>query len=478
MKISQVHIKGFQSHVDSVFTLSDGLTVITGPSDAGKTAIVRALRWLAFNEPQGEAFLHTIRNADGSIKEAVDQASVEVTFEDGTTVSKTRKGGKTTYTHSGYPSPWCKAEIPPEIKETLGLMKQEYGDFTTCLNFAFQLDAPFLLSETASVGAKVLGKIAGTEIVDKANGEVNKRTHKARLDASNAEKRIGQVDVELLEYLTLDEKQAAYDAAKERAVAVQTVTNKVSDLRGLITTYWKANEALVSSWDKIQPLQAAVLLKPQLQTLEYNDKKLAAIREYEADFWKAVNAGKEASSTIRKLEDLKDTKAWLDYISELQATVSVLAPLGLDYGMEKIGRENLQKKVEKLIQVEALSENLEQINGNYGIYVLLKALAEKHTVAVNQSNSLKARVDSLEPINEIRGKLEALAVSSERLKQLEDLQRKMVVVYTDQGAKNMEHVLAAKAVDTAKTELHEAWEAAGGICPLCGNSLEGGVSNA
>ena len=201
MKIQEVTIEGYQSHTNSTFRLSPGLTVITGPSDAGKTAIIRALRWFAFNEPTGEAFLHTIRNPDGSVKEAVDQVKVSVTFDNGITITKTRRKGKTTYTHSAFPTAWEKAEIPPEIKETLGLVKQQYGDFETCLNFAFQLDAPFMLSESASVGAKVLGKLAGTEIVDKSISEVNKKTHQTRSDISYADKQIGEIDVSLTEVL-------------------------------------------------------------------------------------------------------------------------------------------------------------------------------------------------------------------------------------------------------------------------------------
>lgn len=86
MKIQEVTIEGYQSHTNSTFRLSPGLTVITGPSDAGKTAIIRALRWFAFNEPTGEAFLHTIRNPDGSIKEAVD--AINIAYPE----SNTRRG--------------------------------------------------------------------------------------------------------------------------------------------------------------------------------------------------------------------------------------------------------------------------------------------------------------------------------------------------------------------------------------------------
>lgn len=49
-----------------------------------------------------------------------------------------------------------------------------------------------MLSESASVGAKVLGKLAGTEIVDKSISEVNKKTHQTRNDISYADKQIGK----------------------------------------------------------------------------------------------------------------------------------------------------------------------------------------------------------------------------------------------------------------------------------------------
>lgn len=240
MKIQEVTIEGYQSHTNSTFRLSPGLTVITGPSDAGKTAIIRALRWFAFNEPTGEAFLHTIRNPDGSIKEAVDQVKVSVTFDNGITITKTRRKGKTTYTHSAFPTAWEKAEIPPEIKETLGLVKQRYGDFETCLNFAFQLDAPFMLSESASVGAKVLGKLAGTEIVDKSISEVNKKTHQTRNDISYADKQIGEIDVSLTEYFDLDRfdaelkiAEAAFTKLKEdqsRHVALERAYKRFNEV--------------------------------------------------------------------------------------------------------------------------------------------------------------------------------------------------------------------------------------------------------
>ena len=476
MKIEKVTIKGFQSHIDSTFQLSPGLTVITGPSDAGKTAIVRALRWLAFNEPQGEAFLHTIRNADGSVKTAVDQAYVEVTFDNGITISKTRRKGKTTYTHSLYPQPWEKAELPPEIKETLGLMKQEYGDFTTCLNFAFQLDAPFLLSETASVGAKVLGKIAGTEIVDKSIGEVNKRTHKARQDVAQAEKTIGQLDVELLEYLTLDEKQAAYDAVKERYAAVGVKGKTLDELRFLLSEYWDASDALVECWDALHPLEVVTLLKPKLQTVEYNQQKLTAIKNYEADFWKAANDGSAARGVLRKLEDVGDLTARLSeiVIVDHEALV-VLMTLVTQYRQLKLYQEGHLYKIGVYGKATELLEQLNKLANQEVLRKDLEGIQNQASVASTAVTEARGRIASLENIDAVRGKFDALAKVLGIQDTLKGINASYVSRDLSRDAAKRYMETCNQDVEAAKKELSEAWAEAGGICPLCGKELEGGA---
>lgn len=471
MKIEKVTIKGFQSHIDSTFQLSPGLTVITGPSDAGKTAIVRALRWLAFNEPQGEAFLHTIRNADGSVKTTVDQAYVEVTFDNGITISKTRRKGKTTYTHSLYPQPWEKAELPPEIKETLGLMKQEYGDFTTCLNFAFQLDAPFLLSETASVGAKVLGKIAGTEIVDKSIGEVNKRTHKARQDVAQAEKTIGQLDVELLEYLTLDEKQEAYNAVKKQYTVLRATGKTLDELKFLVSEYWDASDELVERWDILHPLEVVMLLKPKLQTVEYNQQKLAAIRVHETDFWKAVNDDKAARETLRKLEGIDTITAKISKAVEDQEVLTVLTDLVTQSRQLKLYREGHLYKIGIYDKASGLLEMVTAVSDQEVQRKTLEGLQNDASVASIAVNVLKDRVERVENTDALKGRLDALEGIFANLKNLEQLNA--VYGSKQDSVANWTVIVGGyeKEVTETEAELKVAWNEAGGICPLCGKEL-------
>lgn len=55
--IEELRIQNFQVHGKLVVKFGPGITTIVGPSDTGKSAIIRALRWVATNQPGGDAFV-------------------------------------------------------------------------------------------------------------------------------------------------------------------------------------------------------------------------------------------------------------------------------------------------------------------------------------------------------------------------------------------------------------------------------------
>lgn len=164
--ITRVIIENFQSHKRTVLEPGPNghLTVITGPSDSGKTAIIRALRWLFYNVPQGTDF----------IRVGCTFAKVTVGLEDGTEVERLRTPSKNQYilrrpgtepqVYEGF-----GAAVPLEVQEALGIWPVAIGDLELTLNLAEQLDGPFLgKSISAGARAKILGKLAGTEEIDVA----------------------------------------------------------------------------------------------------------------------------------------------------------------------------------------------------------------------------------------------------------------------------------------------------------------------
>lgn len=473
MKIKEVTVEGYQSHVNSVFQLSPGLTVITGPSDAGKTAIIRALRWFAFNEPTGEAFLHTVRNPDGSVKEIADQVKVSVTFDNGVTITKTRRKGKTAYTHSAYPEPWEKAEVPPEIKETLGLVKQKYGDFDTCLNFAFQLDAPFLLSETASVGAKVLGKLAGTEVVDKSISEVNKKTHNTRTTIAYLEKQIGEIDVSLTEYFDLDTHDQALTAVEAVMDRIQGNKERYNRFVSLMSAYEVNTERRIQFFDEAERLSGVVVLSVQLERAERSEKKRSKLSDLEARFWSAVHATEDPAAVLRKTQGLSGIRESLESVIDRYCRRASLNADNVAY--QKYSRivNETADLIVRLDQGIGLRYLLDMAVESHGKQTRLSTLLRANSTAGNAVKVLRDKLQGFEGLNAIRGKYEALEGQIERL---DDLQRLNAVLTSRElsrdAAKKQVYTTAGQVIE-AKKELQDAWDAAGGVCPLCGSEVSG-----
>ncbi len=170
--------KNFQS-LHSVDLKLDKLTVIVGPSSSGKSALVRAIRILARNSNSSNFVTHGRKS------------STLAAVVDGTTVILERGPGKSVYTTiiDGNEEKYtkCGTTTPNEIAKFLRLLTVDGTD----VNFAGQFDRPFLLDDSATLVAKVLGDLTNINILFDAVREANRR----RL-ANSSELRVRSVDLE------------------------------------------------------------------------------------------------------------------------------------------------------------------------------------------------------------------------------------------------------------------------------------------
>ena len=57
MRLLSIRLENFQGHKDTTIKFAPGLTGLVGPSDSGKTSILRALTWIWTNRPGGIGFV-------------------------------------------------------------------------------------------------------------------------------------------------------------------------------------------------------------------------------------------------------------------------------------------------------------------------------------------------------------------------------------------------------------------------------------
>ncbi|MDA2626314.1 AAA family ATPase [Bacillus cereus] len=504
--INEIFVEGFQSHTNSHFNLGNGLNVITGPSDSGKTSIIRAVRWVAFNEPQGEAF----------VNESVGQATVAIHMDNGIIISKHRRKGKTSYRIQTDPgdegSVFEKSEVPEEVKQLLGITKQTFGDFVTALNFAFQLEAPFLISEIPSSGAKVLGKLAGTEAVDLAVKSVSKDTYAARQERLLAEKEIERLAGNLLEYLDVDDKVQQLKTAESLMEHVEELYKKKEVLQQLQTQQQIAFEKFRVAFVEDERLSKVPVLIQILEQTEKDQQRLQTLLDLQKRYESLSTAKKTLTEKVKQFDGLVEVSNLLQDSTKFEERYSLLSILSQNYKKYsqalydvqlQLGRltviENIDvavieeevKKADELnklfvqhrvvkqryekanIDVERLSvpsgtsDQLEECETSIGRLNQMGMLLQKQQNIHNYYISWTSRVERLRVPEEAEIKVIEAEKYVSRLVELNELLRNYMIWNQRVRHSTSTLELYDKHIENYTKELEETWNEAGGVCPLC-----------
>ncbi|MGG1014790.1 AAA family ATPase [Bacillus subtilis] len=463
--ISRVQLKGFQSHVDSDIRLGSGLNVITGPSDSGKTAVLRAVRWVAFNEPAGEAFLNR----------AVGETEVSITLETGQVITKRRRKGKTSYllqqNEEDEGSLFEKSEVPEEVKAILGIRKETFGDFETTLNFAYQLDAPFLISETASAGAKVLGKLAGTAAVDMAVKSVNKDTIAARNERSRATQDIEKINGELLKFAGVDEAKEQLELAQYVLDEAERKIERLSELKGLLETYGYQSQVLKSAKEKLDKLQIVPALTDKLEQIEKAQYKRVGLLDLNCQLQKAAATAKEADMVLNNLTGIPAATEILTGVVTSQEKGHLLNSLYKEYTKYTLLVNNSVEKLHRIGDLHSLNSLLDSVEESLNTQTALTNLVEEYSASRNE---LRMAQESLEMFRDLWEGPVLLSVIEAKNTSLSDL--KSLASSYDKGRSCIsisEDIVREAEVNVSKAqaEINKSFEEAGGVCPLCENPV-------
>ncbi|CDN35253.1 AAA family ATPase [Bacillus thuringiensis] len=504
--INEIFVEGFQSHTNSHFNLGNGLNVITGPSDSGKTSIIRAVRWVAFNEPQGEAF----------VNESVGQATVTIHMDNGIIISKHRRKGKTSYRIQTDPgdagSVFEKSEVPEEVKQLLGITKQTFGDFVTALNFAFQLEAPFLISETPSSGAKVLGKLAGTEAVDLAVKSVSKDTYAARQERLLAEKEIERLAGNLLEYLDVDDKVQQLKTAESLMEHAEELHKKKEALNEISHTYTGCKQKYVDAWEIEKRLQDVPVFIQILEQTEKDQQRLQTLLDLQKRYESLSTAKKTLTETLKQFDGLVEVSNLLQDSTKFEERYSLLSILSQNYKKYSQALDEVQLRLGRLTVIDSInvsvmeeevkktdelkklfvqhsvvkqryekaSSDIERLNvpsntsdqlQEYETSIMrssqLNVLLQKYEITHKQYMNLADRVDQLSVPEEVEIKVTEAEKNVSRFADLSELLRNYVIWHQRVRHSTSTLELYEKHIENYTKELEETWNEAGGVCPLC-----------
>lgn len=204
--LEKLTLEDFQCHEHLEIDFDERVTTIVGDNDSGKSAVVRALRWVAFARPAGPSVVRRGGGGDCRVRLRAD----------GQTVTRTRQrsGGRTTYRLADRGFAAVGQQVPPDVGRQVNV-----GG----VNFQRQADSHFWLALSGPEAARQLNAVVDLQQIDLALAEGARSLRDARA-----------------EYRFARERQKAAKAEFDR---LQWVPEALESLQSLSTLITKADEA-------------------------------------------------------------------------------------------------------------------------------------------------------------------------------------------------------------------------------------------
>jgi len=201
--ISSIRLRDFQAHSDLTVEFDGLVTTIVGPSDCGKSSVIRALRWACLNV-----------GVSSLIRDGAKKAEVSVVVDDAV-VKRGKSSSDNIYVLDDEEFRAFRTEVPQSIEQILNIDE---------ISFQNQHDPVYWFSSTSGDVSRQLNAVVDLEIVDRALAAATSEYNKAKNVVQMAEDRLAEAKQEKLSLLWVTK-------ADEGFVLVESLESSVKDLK-------------------------------------------------------------------------------------------------------------------------------------------------------------------------------------------------------------------------------------------------------
>ncbi len=228
--IKKIILKDFLAHADTTIELGEGMTVLTGPNNSGKSSIVEALRCIATNPPPKYFIRHGAK-----------KARVELEMDDGVRVAWIRKKATAWYevTKPGAEEPEVYAKFgrktPEDVLNLLRLNQVPLeGGNSLDVHIGNQRNPIFLLDQPASVAAQFFASSSEASHLLAMQTELKNRVRAAKREKKFQQNKMVQISEELDGLQELPAVNMELDAARELKEQTDKVAGEIPAIENLL----------------------------------------------------------------------------------------------------------------------------------------------------------------------------------------------------------------------------------------------------
>ena len=208
--IKSIHLENFQTHKNLELEFTSGLNVLIGKTDCGKSTVIRALSWVINNDFTGIGMIH----------HGAKEARVTVTTDKGDTVTRSRSKSTNRYIVNGKTFEGFGNSVPDIVNDVFKMDGK--------INWSFQFDPLYLISESPSEVAREVNRIADMTGMQKVQNIARDEVRKADNLVKMIEAEIRDTEKELESLSEVPSCKKRFTEIEERNKVLEDLDKKFS----------------------------------------------------------------------------------------------------------------------------------------------------------------------------------------------------------------------------------------------------------
>lgn len=335
--IKKVTLENYQAYTNETIDFTEGLNILEGTSDAGKSSILRAISLVLHNAP----YKHTF------IQYGAEELSVTLEFSDGVKVKRIRgkdvnvveavdASGKT------YEKVNFDKEYPEDIIKLLGNPPED--DYNGFISYADQFSPLFLINLNQSDLPRALSSLTGVHFLEET-AKLLMQNYRA-IDKQNKvdSKDHKSLQEELVNYDFVDDAESKLQNAQNLLNKISILETKKSDLEKFLPfSKMTVDESVLKK--HANDLSKSKLSQEKLKTIAEIQNKIANLEKYTepAKIQVTDKTIEEYEQMLKKANSANNLRVKISSLIERQNSLKVYQIIsGSSYN------ENYQAKVQKI----------------------------------------------------------------------------------------------------------------------------------
>lgn len=316
--ITKVEIDNFQAHKHKVIDFVNGLNVIKGESNSGKTAILRAIYWALYDKPNGSDF----------IKTGAKSCRVRLHLSNGYIIERKRsRSSSGTYTlispdGSVQDFKGFSNNIPVDITNAHQMPELKINGTSYRINIASQLDQPFLVGNSSSERISMIGSLVDADRADEAKKEFNLEKRRKETEKKQLQGLLQENMTKLTKYDYLQGMKSTIDLFDKAIGKLDADEKKMTDL-------------IVVRDKRIELIKESTAIDTRLDQIIIPDK--ADINEFKSNIdtldkmeslaFKDKSLNTQLNTVNNRIAEIGDLSSITDLINSIKESIDMIEAL-------------------------------------------------------------------------------------------------------------------------------------------------------